>query len=129
MKVFLILLVASAFTIATCDDEDNTTLLIDPRDISAIEDKLTRMDFLEKVVVVVFGFKKENARDDKCIPIGGECAFWSAPNCCGIRTRCNVFDTLRPTCRYCAGRGYISKCREYNLGVWLDIVGGWFLGK
>ncbi|XP_035221229.1 uncharacterized protein LOC118194148 [Stegodyphus dumicola] len=127
MKAFLILvlLVASAFAIATCDDDDNSTLLLDPRDIAAIEDKLTRMDFLEKIVGVVFGFKKENARDEKCIPIGGECKFWTGPNCCGIKTRCVVFDSP-PRCKNCQ---HTSRCREYNLGVWLDTIGGWFSGK
>ncbi|KFM65812.1 hypothetical protein X975_15729, partial [Stegodyphus mimosarum] len=96
MQIFWVLLVASAFAIATCDEDENSAALLDPRDMDAIQDRLAKMDFLEEVVGQVFGFKKTAERDDTCLPIGAECHFWSGPNCCGLRTRCIVWDTQLP---------------------------------
>ncbi|KFM65815.1 hypothetical protein X975_15732, partial [Stegodyphus mimosarum] len=95
MQAFWILLVASAFVIATCED-DNSAPLLDPKDMDAIQDRLAKMDILEQFLRALFGLKKPDARDDTCLPIGAECHFWSGPNCCGLRTRCIVWDTQLP---------------------------------
>ncbi|XP_035228568.1 uncharacterized protein LOC118200719 [Stegodyphus dumicola] len=126
MQVFWVLLVASAFAIANCEDGDNSAALLDPKDMEAIQEKLAKMEFLEQILGAIFGFKKPDARDDTCLPIGAECHFWSGPNCCGLRTRCIVWDT-QLTAAYKGGPArWLSKCREYRLGVWLDDIGSWF---
>uniref|UniRef100_A0A2D0PC97 U34-Eretoxin-Ek1b_1 n=1 Tax=Eresus cinnaberinus TaxID=175337 RepID=A0A2D0PC97_ERECI len=95
MQAFWVLLLVSAFAIANCDDDSSGSLL-DPKDMQAIQERLEKMDFLEKIVMEIFGFKKSDARDDTCLPVGAECHFWSGPNCCGLRTRCVVWDTQLP---------------------------------
>uniref|UniRef100_A0A2D0PDC6 U57-Eretoxin-Ek1a_1 n=1 Tax=Eresus cinnaberinus TaxID=175337 RepID=A0A2D0PDC6_ERECI len=125
MHVFWVLLVAYSFTIATCDD-DSAGALLDPKDMEAIQDRLAKMDFLELIFREIFGLKQNDARDDTCLPIGAECHFASGPNCCGLRTRCIVWDT-QITAAYKGGPArWLSKCREYRLGVWLDDIGSWF---
>uniref|UniRef100_A0A2D0PC55 U34-Eretoxin-Ek1e_1 n=1 Tax=Eresus cinnaberinus TaxID=175337 RepID=A0A2D0PC55_ERECI len=125
MQAFWVLLLVSAFAIANCDDDSSGSLL-DPKDMQAIQERLEKMDFLEKIIMEIFGFKKSDARDDTCLPVGAECHFWSGPNCCGLRTRCVVWDTQLPATKTKSSATWISKCREYNLGVWLDEIGKWF---
>uniref|UniRef100_A0A2D0PDY8 U34-Eretoxin-Ek1a_1 n=1 Tax=Eresus cinnaberinus TaxID=175337 RepID=A0A2D0PDY8_ERECI len=77
MQAFWVLLLVSAFAIANCDDDSSGSLL-DPKDMQAIQERLEKMDFLEKIVMEIFGFKKSDARDDTCLPVGAECHFWKA---------------------------------------------------
>uniref|UniRef100_A0A2D0PCK2 U44-Eretoxin-Ek1a_1 n=1 Tax=Eresus cinnaberinus TaxID=175337 RepID=A0A2D0PCK2_ERECI len=123
MHLYWVLLLISAFAVAACQDNASG---LDPRDMEAIQSKLEKYDILEAFLRRLFGIDTEKSRDDQCIPVGGECHFWSGPNCCGLRTRCVVWDTQLPATKYKSSATWISKCREYRLGVWLDDIGNWF---
>ncbi|XP_035221604.1 uncharacterized protein LOC118194566 [Stegodyphus dumicola] len=129
MNAFWVFLVASAVAVAYSeDDEQDSEIVMNIKDVEAIQEELNRLDFLEKVLfsLIPSGAPKTEQRDDKCIPIGGECAFWSGPNCCGLRTRCHVMGKkVSPMSKH-KPAVYRNICDEYRLGVWLDDAGKWF---
>uniref|UniRef100_A0A2D0PD67 U55-Eretoxin-Ek1a_1 n=1 Tax=Eresus cinnaberinus TaxID=175337 RepID=A0A2D0PD67_ERECI len=91
--LFWVFLVASALAVAYSEDDgQDTEIVMNVKDVEAIQKKLDKLDFLEKFLSssIPLGAAQTEQRADKCIPIGGECAFWTGPNCCGLRTRCHV---------------------------------------
>nr|AII97473.1 BLTX65 [Nephila pilipes] len=97
-------------------------------ELKAIQERLDRLQLSETFLSLILDSgtgieaRKDVAeREEKCLPIGAECAFFSGPKCCSIRTRCVVWDRTEGT----DGRGnakWVSHCREYNGGVWLDNI-------
>ncbi|XP_055937953.1 uncharacterized protein LOC129968155 [Argiope bruennichi] len=101
---------------------------LSPEERKAIQENLDKLQLIKDFMKAIFESDKiEKRAEDKkeeCLPIGAECNFWTGPNCCSIRTRCNVFDRLEnggtPRARW------RSACREYNGGVWLDEIYNFF---
>ncbi|GBN01056.1 hypothetical protein AVEN_271479-1 [Araneus ventricosus] len=118
--LLIVICLASAF------GADEPSLSSEEREI--IQQRLDKLKLIKDFMAAIFESDKIEKRADEkkeeCLPIGAECNFWTGPNCCSIRTRCNVWDRLEnggtPRARW------RSACREYNGGVWLDNIGQFF---
>nr|XP_042902535.1 uncharacterized protein LOC107446052 [Parasteatoda tepidariorum] len=124
---FYFFLALSSCAVIRCEDEGNDQgTVIGEEMIKAIQDKMDKLDFLVKILKTLFNFslepEQEAARSDNCLPPGSECNAFSGPNCCGVRTRCYIFDTQVATRRGPAK--WISRCKDYPLGVLLDNISG-----
>uniref|UniRef100_A0A4Q8KBJ3 U40-Deinotoxin-Dsu1a_1 n=1 Tax=Deinopis subrufa TaxID=1905329 RepID=A0A4Q8KBJ3_DEISU len=121
MIFFYVFIAASVLALSMGNDE----YPLDPALRASIEEKLTKYDALEKTFKSIYA--PEQLRDDEnCLPVGAKCSYNSGPSCCGIRTRCNIWDTQLSANRPRGPARWISKCREYNLGVILDNIGNFF---
>uniref|UniRef100_A0A4Q8KAI4 U44-Deinotoxin-Dsu1k_1 n=1 Tax=Deinopis subrufa TaxID=1905329 RepID=A0A4Q8KAI4_DEISU len=117
--IFLCVLI-SASTLALSTGNEN--YLLDHELKSAIDENLAKYDVLEKTFKSIYS--PEQLRDEEnCLHVGSKCSFNSGPRCCGIRTRCNIFDTQEPATTPGGSAKWIAKCREYNLGVILEAIG------
>uniref|UniRef100_A0A4Q8KDI5 U40-Deinotoxin-Dsu1b_1 n=1 Tax=Deinopis subrufa TaxID=1905329 RepID=A0A4Q8KDI5_DEISU len=105
MIFFYVFIAASVLALSMGNDE----YPLDPALRASIEEKLTKYDALEKTFKSIYA--PEQLRDDEnCLPVGAKCSYNSQ------------LSANRP-------RGparWISKCREYNLGVILDNIGNFF---
>ncbi|KFM70835.1 hypothetical protein X975_23415, partial [Stegodyphus mimosarum] len=67
MNAFWIFLVASAFAVAYSeDDEADNEIVMNIKDVQAIQEELNRLDFLEKVLfsLIPSGTQKTEQRDE-----------------------------------------------------------------
>uniref|UniRef100_A0A4Q8KD22 U44-Deinotoxin-Dsu1g_1 n=1 Tax=Deinopis subrufa TaxID=1905329 RepID=A0A4Q8KD22_DEISU len=120
--IFLcVLIAASTLALSTGHDE----YPLDPALRASIDETLTKYDILEKTFKSIYA-PEQLREEENCLPVGSECNYNSGPSCCGIRTRCNIWDTQRPANRPGGPAIWISKCREYNLGIILDSIGNFF---
>nr|AII97963.1 BLTX604 [Nephila pilipes] len=97
-------------------------------ELKAIQERLDRLQLLETFLSLILDSgtgieaRKDVAeREEKCLPIGAECAFFSGPKCCSIRTRCVVWDRTEGT----DGRGMLNGfliAENTMVEVWLDNI-------
>ncbi|GIY74479.1 uncharacterized protein CDAR_11071 [Caerostris darwini] len=117
MVLFCVFLIVSGLVFVTSENAS-----LSPEQTKIIQEKLDKLQLIKDLLNAILK-PEATPRDEKkedCLPIGAECSFASGPNCCSIRTRCNVWDRLEnggtPRARW------RSACREYNGGVWMDEV-------
>ena len=98
---------------------------MDVEEMAAVQERLARYEMLEEMLRSVMN-PEEKREEVKCIPEGGECKFGSGPNCCGIATRCFVWDTQVPAKKKGGSATWLSKCRRYKLGNTMEAIGDLF---
>ena len=98
---------------------------LDIEEMAAVQERLANYDMLEEIVRSYLRPEEKRA-EEKCIPEGGECTFGSGPNCCGISTRCIIWDTQLPAKRRGGSATWVSKCRKYKGGVAAEAIINFF---
>nr|AKT09042.1 putative neurotoxin LTDF S-05 [Dolomedes fimbriatus] len=101
---------------------------LDVEEMAAIQERLVHYEMMEEMLRSIL-YPEEKREEEKCLPEGSECKATSGPNCCGISTRCIVWDTQLPAKHGGGSATWISKCRKYKLGVALEAIGDAFKTK
>ena len=92
---------------------------LDVEEMAAVQERLANYETLEEMLRS-FLRPEEKREEEKCIPEGGICKFASGPNCCGMSTRCIVWDTQVASSKRGGPATWLSRCRKYKGGVAME---------